>query len=117
MKLANIVAKTRWSVLAGFVAVGAIAPVGCSATAEDAVAPDEGMSTDDITQVDHTKVKRQAIGTCWICASASWVEALNKRATGREANVSESYWTYWHWYEQPPLAQALDPSHRSSSFA
>src|SRR5262249_54991847 len=32
--------------------------------------------------------------------TASWSESLNKNATGSEMNLSESYWTYWHWFEQ-----------------
>ena len=33
-------------------------------------------------------------------ATTSWLEALNKAATNQEANTSESWLTYWHWYEQ-----------------
>ncbi len=89
----------RWLTLSALLALGATTSIGC-APPTDEEAGEEGSSTDDITQIDHTKVKRQSIGNCWIYASASWVEALNKRSTGVEANVSESYWTYWHWFEQ-----------------
>jgi hypothetical protein len=96
----------RWLTLSALLALGASTSIGCAApTGEEA--GEEGASTDDITQLDHTKVKRQSIGNCWIYASASWVEALNKRATGTEANVSESYWTYWHWFEQLASARTL----------
>ncbi len=88
-----------WLPLAALVALGST--IGCSAavTTEEE-GEEEGVSTDDITQVDNTKVKRQSIGNCWLYAMASWTEALNKRATGTDADVSESYWTYWHWFEQ-----------------
>ncbi len=65
------------------------------------VAPDEeGASTNPITWVDQSKVERQSIGNCWLYATASWAEALNKAATGRELNTSQSYTTYWHWFDQ-----------------
>lgn len=74
---------------------------GCSAGANSAddVNPEEA-TTDAITEVDHSAVKRQSIGNCWIYATASWSEAMNKNATAQEPNFSESYWTYWHWFEQ-----------------
>ena len=61
-----------------------------------------GASTDAITDVNHSAVKRQSIGNCWIYATASWAESLNKSAspTDTAKNLSESYWTYWHWFEQ-----------------
>ena len=68
-----------------------------------------GSSTDDITQVDHSKVKRQSIGNCWLYATTSWLEALNKARHGRrEQNTSESWLTYWHWYEQLANGQRRD---------
>jgi hypothetical protein len=73
---------------------------GCAATDEAGASEDEGASTDDITKIDNTKVKRQSIGNCWIYAVHSWAESLNKRATGAELNLSESYLTYWHWFDQ-----------------
>jgi hypothetical protein len=45
-------------------------------------------------------VKRQSIGNCWLYATTSWLEALNKAATNQEQNTSESWLTYWHWYDQ-----------------
>jgi hypothetical protein len=61
---------------------------------------EEGASTNPITWVDQTKVERQSIGNCWLYATASWAEALNKAATGVEMNTSQSYTTYWHWFDQ-----------------
>lgn len=75
-------------------AVLAFAPAigGCG----DAV----GSGDDNITDVQHTDIERQSIGNCWIYAHASWVESLNLAATGKQFDVSQSYWTYWHWYDQ-----------------
>ncbi len=76
-------------------AVVAISPfvVGCSGGAT-------GSNTDDITNVNHTDVERQSIGNCWLYAEASWIESMNLTATGKAFDVSQSYWTYWHWYDQ-----------------
>lgn len=65
-------------------------------TAEDY----EGATTDEVTEVSHTKVKRQSIGNCWLYATMSWAEALNKSVDGAEVNLSESYLTYWDWFEK-----------------
>lgn len=53
-----------------------------------------------VTDVSHSSVKRQSIGNCWLYAVASWTESLHKSYTGTEIDISESYWTWWHWYEQ-----------------
>ncbi|MGE0174155.1 MAG: hypothetical protein AB7T49_15265 [Oligoflexales bacterium] len=53
-----------------------------------------------VTDVDHSWVKRQSIGNCWLYAAASWAESLHKSTTFEEVNLSETYWTYWHWYGQ-----------------
>ncbi len=55
---------------------------------------------EDITDVMHTEVERQAIGNCWLYAHASWIESMNLSATGEAFDVSQTYWTYWHWYDQ-----------------
>ena len=96
----HLLKKTRWLSLASLIALGT---VGCAAEQGDAATEEggsEGVATDDITQVNHTKVKRQSFGNCWLNATVSWLEALNKAATNEEKNTSESYLTYWHWYEQ-----------------
>ncbi len=59
-----------------------------------------GSSSDDITDVNHTDVERQSIGNCWLYAQASWVESMHLTATGEAFDLSQSYWTYWHWYDQ-----------------
>ena len=81
----------RFLVLA--LGVGLAAWTGCEATAP------VGQAGDDITDVTQSKVKDQSIGNCWVYATASWVESMNKAATGVEADVSESYWTYWNWFD------------------
>jgi hypothetical protein len=54
-----------------------------------------------IVDVSHSAVERQSIGNCWIYAEASWVEAMALAANpGKELDVSQSYWTYWHWFDQ-----------------
>lgn len=53
-----------------------------------------------VTDVTHTAVKRQSIGNCWLYAQATWLESLLLDHTGEEIDVSESYWTWWNWYEQ-----------------
>ena len=57
-------------------------------------------SDDDVTSVENTNVKSQAIGNCWLYATAGWVESLHKGATSRDIDVSEGYWNYWYWYEE-----------------
>lgn len=69
---------------------------GCSTPAADGVATD----TDAIVDVDHTPVERQLLGNCWIYAEASWAESMHRTATGEDFDISQSYWTYWHWFEQ-----------------
>ena len=95
---------SRSLAFASLFALAASTTIGCSSGAEEdpIVSNDDGTgsSTDDITGVDQTKVKRQSIGNCWIYATSSWLEALNKTETGVEKDTSESWLTYWHWYEQ-----------------
>jgi hypothetical protein len=88
----------RWLTL-GALAFGLMLPAACTTAAE--VPDEEGASNDDITSTANiSKVKRQSIGNCWIYAVTSWTESLEKAATKQERNYSESYMTYWHWFEQ-----------------
>lgn len=82
------------------IALLALGALSQACAAQDLGDDETGASTDNITQLDNTQVKRQSIGNCWIYATHSWVESMNKRATGVDANLSESYMTYWHWFEQ-----------------
>jgi len=83
---ARTLALSSMLVLAGGLAVGCTMDVGSSAS--------------DITDVPQTDVERQSIGNCWLYAQASWVESMHLAATGEKFDVSQSYWTYWHWFEQ-----------------
>lgn len=85
---------TAWSRSLLAASLLAFAPLlGCS---------DTGSDTSDITDVEHTDVERQSIGNCWLYATASWVESMHLSATGDAFDSSQSYWTYWHWYDQIP---------------
>ena len=95
-----LLGTSRWISLASMLVVAAVGSGGCAADEAAAVSSDDGSSRDDITQVDQTKVKRQSIGNCWLYATTSWLEALNNAATNEEQNTSESWLTYWHWFEQ-----------------
>ena len=53
-----------------------------------------------VVDVPHTAVQRQSIGNCWIYAHATWIESMHLTSTGTEINLSQSYWTYWHWFDQ-----------------
>lgn len=91
----------RSIMIAALAALGTFA--GCAAEAGDS--SDEGeaaATTDAIVDVNQSKVKRQSIGNCWLYATASWAESIAKSASSSNAelNMSESYWTYWHWFEQ-----------------
>ncbi|MDB4945450.1 MAG: hypothetical protein JWP97_4984 [Labilithrix sp.] len=83
-----------WTALRVMLAAAPAAAVACSA------AEDTGTAADDVTSVENTNVKSQAIGNCWLYATAGWVESLHKGATARDIDVSEAYWNYWYWYEE-----------------
>ncbi|MCX6117101.1 MAG: hypothetical protein NT027_06145 [Proteobacteria bacterium] len=59
----------------------------------------------DVTDVNHTPAKRQSIGNCWLYATSTWAESLHLTATNESINLSESYWTYWHFYNELRYAQ------------
>jgi hypothetical protein len=77
-------------------ALGGTAVGGCVGEAVE----DENASVDDVTDVSHTAVRRQSIGNCWLYAAVGWVESILRRQTNAENNISESYLTYWDWYEK-----------------
>jgi hypothetical protein len=54
----------------------------------------------NITDVPQTDVERQSIGNCWLYATASWAESMHLSATNEKFDISQSYWTYWHWYDE-----------------
>lgn len=57
-------------------------------------------NSQDIVDVDHSTVERQSIGNCWLYAESGWAEAMYQQVTGAEIDISESYWTYLHWFDQ-----------------
>lgn len=61
---------------------------------------DIGTQEDNVTDVKNSKVKNQSIGNCWVYASVGWAESLHLTHTGAELNLSESWISYWHWYEE-----------------
>ena len=78
--------------------LAAIAIPACAS--ETTEPPATGSGEDDIVNVPQTDVERQSIGNCWLYAHASWVESMHKSATGEDFDISQSYWTYWHWFDQ-----------------
>src|SRR5688572_13571362 len=88
-----MVDKARWLSFASILVLSGV--VACADSERDA----SGHS-DDITSIPQSSVKRQSIGNCWAYATASWVESLHLDATGKQLNVSESWMTYWHWFDQ-----------------
>lgn len=81
--------KPLWVLLASL-AVGSLV-VGCSGV---------DNTTDDVVDTPNSDIERQSIGNCWIYAESSWVEGMHLARTGEKFDNSQSYWTYWHWYDQ-----------------
>lgn len=102
MPLMNVLSRSvlRSLRLLGVWSALCLAPfaAGCS----DDGAPEAAVTGDEseITDVMQTEVERQSIGNCWLYAHASWVESMNLSATGTAFDISQTYWTYWHWYDQ-----------------
>ncbi len=76
--------------------------VGCSSA--NHTAGDE----DPVTDVKQSSVKDQSTDNCWTYATMGWAESLVKRAAGTELNLSESYITYWHWFDQITAGEVTD---------
>lgn len=83
-----------------------LAASGCSGSSDE----ESAASDDAITNIDNTKVKHQVIGNCWLYATVGWVEALHLKATAEKLDLSESYLTYWRWFDvlgtSPDVASA-----------
>lgn len=90
--------KLRRVSLVALIALGTSLGLGCADPTNDV--PSSATGDDEIVNVPQTDVERQAIGNCWLYAHASWVESMHKTATGEDFDVSQSYWTYWHWFDQ-----------------
>jgi hypothetical protein len=88
-----IMNRTRTSLCAGLLLAltAGAATNGCADVQSD---------EQNVTDVQHTDVKKQAIGNCWVYAAAGWAESMHLRYTGNALNISESYISYWHWFEQ-----------------
>jgi len=54
----------------------------------------------NVTDIKNSSVKNQSIGNCWVYATIGWAESLHLTQTGEELNLSESWVSYWHWYEE-----------------
>ncbi len=93
--------------LALVVSLGSALAIGCAAPSDQVPV---ASGSDDIVDVPQTDVERQSIGNCWIYAHASWVESMHKAATGESFDVSQSYWTYWHWFDQLTAGSATQIS-------
>ncbi|MBS2017722.1 MAG: hypothetical protein JST00_32895 [Deltaproteobacteria bacterium] len=91
----------RWSSVRSLVVMVAIGSLAaCSAPTEAEGTNGDTTDENEIVNVAQTDVERQSIGNCWLYAHASWVESMHKTATGEDFDVSQSYWTYWHWFDQ-----------------
>ncbi len=79
--------------------------LSCLASSACWTAPDAPSSEVDgreqaIVDVPQTAVERQTIGNCWVYACSAWAESLHQKAATDTLDVSESYWTYMHWFLQ-----------------
>lgn len=82
--------------LASLAALGCVA--GCAGGGPDGASA--ASKDDSVTEVAHSRVKDQSSDNCWLYATMGWVESMHLSATGEELDLSESYLTYWHWFEQ-----------------
>ncbi len=89
--------KLRFLCLALLLSLSATSAMSCAPEAED---DSSWVVENEIVNVPQTDVERQSIGNCWLYAHASWIESMNKTGTGEDFDVSQSYWTYWHWFDQ-----------------
>ncbi|MEO7112622.1 MAG: hypothetical protein ABI183_19405 [Polyangiaceae bacterium] len=84
----------RFSLLSVAALASVSALAGCSADSES-----NATYTDQhVVNTPESPVKNQAIGNCWLYATGSWVESMHKAATGVTVSTSESYWSYWDWF-------------------
>ncbi len=97
-----------------FALLGALSLAACSdePISEQENDVDESGTSPRVVDIEHTVVKRQSIGNCWVYASIGWAESLRLTHAGEALDLSESWISYWHWYEelvgtanpQPPIA-------------
>lgn len=53
-----------------------------------------------IVDIPNSDIENQTIGNCWIYAISGMASSMHFAATGRQFDVSESYWTYISWFDQ-----------------
>jgi len=86
--------RTRQLLLRSMLALSTLGFFGCE------MGPETDSNTEDITNPAQGDVRRQAIGNCWLYATASWAEHMHIMATEEKKQLSQSYWTFWHWYDE-----------------
>lgn len=84
----------RWVGVAALVGPVLLGSVACSS------GDDGNANADDVTTVPESTVKDQSTDNCWIYATTGWVESLHLGATGETLDLSESYLTYWNYFDQ-----------------
>lgn len=96
--------RRTWSPsLASLALLGVVLTAACAEEPIPSPPPVEtspASAESPITEVDQSKVKRQTIGNCWLYATMGWVESMHRTASNEELDLSESYLTYVHWFEQ-----------------
>jgi len=80
--------------------IGLLLSISIMASCGAPPSDDPSLSKPLVTDVTHTIAKRQSIGNCWLYAAATWLESMALSYSQRTLNVSESYWTWWHFYNQ-----------------
>lgn len=68
----------------------------CSGAADEK----SSKAADEIVDVPQSSLKNQSISNCWLYATMGWAESLHAATGEPELNISESYLTYWHWFDQ-----------------
>ena len=87
-----------YSVLRGVSVFASLLVSGCGSSSDSGNA--QTGDEQNVVDIAQTPVKNQSIGNCWTYASVGWVESMHLRASGEVLNLSESYLTYWDWYEK-----------------
>lgn len=81
-----------------------VALAGMSLTTAACAPADHGLdiaaSHDHVTDEPAGEIEQQSINNSWLYAAASWAESMHYAATGEVFDISQSYWTYWHWYDE-----------------
>ncbi len=95
----SFVNERLYGLVFAFSAVGLSA---CNAQVQEDVGVEQDVAVvaAPIVDVPHTAVERQSIGNCWLYSHATWIESMHLSATQAEVDLSQSYWTYWHWFDQ-----------------